>query len=116
MLTFAPQRLIEALRAEVPPGSNVFASQLHASWAEYAAPEYRYAVDSRIELFPGDVWERYFQVSEARTGWEEVLAGDDVRGLVLDPDQASGLLDVIRTDPSWRLVFEDDDGAVYVRN
>ena len=81
-----------------------------------AAPELRYAVDSRIELFPEDVWERYFAVSEARTGWEELLAGDDVRGLLLDPDQASGLLDVIGTDPSWRLVLEDEGGAVYVRD
>ena len=116
MLSFAPDRLVQALRSELPPDTHVFASQVHASWAEFAAPELRYAVDSRIELFPEDVWERYFAVSEARTGWEELLAGDDVRGLLLDPDQASGLLDVIGTDPSWRLVLEDEGGAVYVRD
>ena len=116
MLSFAPDRLVQALRSELPPGAHVFASQVHASWAEFAAPEFRYAVDSRIELFPEDVWGRYFEVSEARTGWEEILAGDDVRGLLLDPDQASGLLDVIGNNPSWRLVLEGEGGAVYVRD
>jgi hypothetical protein len=116
MLSFAPERLVAVLRDELPAGANVFASQLHASWAEYSAPELRYAVDSRIELFPADIWERYFAVSAAQPDWEGFLIEDDVQGVLLDPDQAPGLLEAMATDPSWRLVASDAQGAAFVRD
>ena len=70
MVSFAPELLVEVLRDSVPDGSNVFASQLHASWAELSAPELRYMVDSRVELFPSSVWDDYFLVSGAGKGWD----------------------------------------------
>jgi hypothetical protein len=116
MLTDAPERLVEALRREVPLGSSVYASQLHASWAEFSAPAYRYAVDSRLELFPVDVWDRYDTVADGREGWADILAADDVRALLLEPTQARGLLTVIGDDPAWRSVVASPEGSLYVRD
>jgi hypothetical protein len=115
MLSFAPGRLVDALRDTVPPGSRVFASQLHASWAEYAADGYLYAVDSRIELFPDRVWREYFAISDGREGWEVALDRSEVEAVLLDPSQAPGLLVRIGDDPGWRLVLETDEGALFVR-
>ncbi len=115
MLSFAPGRLVDALRTSVSPGSRVFASQLHASWAEYAADGYLYAVDSRIELFPDRIWKEYFAISDGRAGWDEALDRSDVKAVLLDPSQAAGLLARIRDDPDWRLVLETDEGALFVR-
>lgn len=115
MLSFAPGHLVDALRDAVPVGSRVFASQLHASWAEYAADGYLYAVDSRIELFPDRTWREYFAISEGRMGWDSALARAEVEAVLLDPSQAAGLLVRIRDDPRWRLVLETDEGAVFVR-
>jgi hypothetical protein len=115
MLTFAPERLVEAVRAEVPAGAAVFASQFHAPWAEFSAPEYRYHVDSRLELFPEDIWDRYIAISDGREGWSEMLDEDGVDALLLDPDQAAGLIASLPDHPDWELVATDADGSVYVR-
>jgi hypothetical protein len=35
--------------------------------------------------------------------------------LILEPNQASGLLEVLAQHPEWRRVARDADGSVYVR-
>lgn len=116
MLSFAPESLVAVMRTEVTPRSNVFASQVHASWAEFSAPDFRYAVDSRVELFPDAIWNDYFRVSNAEDGWETIVDRDGVEALLLDPDQAEKLLDALGEHPGWRLLAENEDGAVYVRS
>jgi hypothetical protein len=116
VLTVAPQELAAAAIARVPPGSNVFASQVFASWMEFSAPSNRVLVDSRIELFPDVVWQQYLAVSDGRQGWQATLDAWNVRALVLDPGQATGLLKVIGSDGGWRRVLKTDDGSVYVRS
>ena len=74
------------------------------------------AVDSRIEIFPQTVWDDYFTVSNGREGWERVLDRWNVRVLILNPDQAEGLLQVIDDHSEWKLVMANDSGSVYVRN
>jgi hypothetical protein len=116
VLTVAPQELVAAAAARVPSGSNVFASQVFASWMEFSAPTSRVLVDSRIELFPDALWLQYLAVSDGRQGWQATLDAWNVRALVLDPGQASGLLKVIGSDGGWRRVLKTDDGSVYVRS
>ncbi len=115
MLTYAPERLVASLRKEVPAGSAVFASQLHASWAELSAPDYLYAIDSRIELFSIEIWDEYTTVSGGREDWLAVLEADDVRALLLEPEQAKDLIAVLQIHPEWRMVEATDDGSLYVR-
>jgi hypothetical protein len=115
MLTFAPEHLSAAVRDAVPPGSHVFVSQLPASWFELTAPDLPVAVDSRIELFPERVWEDYLTVSAGTGDWEAILDRDDVEALLLDPDQASGILTVLADHAGWSRILETADGAVYVR-
>jgi hypothetical protein len=116
MLTHAPERLVIALREAVPPGSNVFASQFHAPWAEFSAPEMRYMIDSRIELFPLDIWQRYIAIAEGEPGWDDALDALEVDALLLEPGQSVGLRGALEHDATWRLVEQDDDGYVYVRS
>jgi len=116
MLSFAPEDLVAVLRDAAPAGSNVFASQLHASWAELSAPGFRYMVDSRVELFPAEVWDDYFRVSAGADGWEAILDRADVGALLLEADQASGLREALQDAEGWRRVTETDAGAVYVRD
>jgi hypothetical protein len=115
VLTIAPQELVAAATSRVPAGSHVFASQVFASWMEFSAPSDPVLVDSRIELFPDAVWQQYLAVSDGRQGWQATLDTWDVRALVLDPGQASGLVKVIGSDPGWRRVLKTEDGSVYVR-
>jgi xanthosine utilization system XapX-like protein len=116
VLTLAPQHLVEAVRDAAPRGSHLFVSQLYASWVEFSARSFPVPVDPRIELFPANVWEDYFVVTEGREGWEEVLDAWNVRMMVLEPGQAAGLLQILPEHPEWRLVARDPSGYVYERS
>ena len=78
LLTDAPPALTEALRAVVRPGDHVFNPQPWGSWFEFAVPDARYAIDSRIELFPAEVWDQYEAVVAGVDGWQEQLDAWDV--------------------------------------
>jgi hypothetical protein len=116
VLSVAPERLVAAAREAAPTGSRAFVSQITASWSEYSAPGFPVAVDSRIEIFPEAIWEDYLIVSSGREGWTDLLDAWNVTVLILDREQAAGLLEVIGAHPEWRVVERNDDGAVYVRS
>lgn len=115
LLARAPVGLSAAVAREVPPGTNIFVWQAWGSWFEYAVPEDRVFVDSRIELFPETVWREYEDVRLARGSWSSILDRHDVGAIVIDAENTS-LLPRLRGQPEWTLVYEDDDGALFVRN
>lgn len=115
VVNVAPQRLVEAAESATGEGSRWFVSQIDASWVEFSAPSHPLVVDSRIELFPERVWQDYFAVSLGTEGWQSTLDTWGIQALILDPDQAKGLLKVIGDDAGWRLAYRDDGGSVYVR-
>ena len=116
VLTYAPENLVAAARGAAPPGTHLFVSQLYASWSEFSAPAFPVEVDPRIELFPENVWDDYYLVSGGREGWDTVLDRWGVTVLLLEPEQASGLLEVLPSHPEWRRVEQDGAGSVYVRS
>ena len=115
-LSYAPTDLVDAAAASVPNGSHAYVDEVYASWSEYQAPGLPVAVDPRVELFPQETWDDYLLVSEGRDGWQGVLDRWGVNVLVLQPDQSTGLLEVIGRDPGWRPVLQTDHGSVYVRS
>ncbi len=115
LLWHAPVALTSALREHVPPGERVFNAQVWGSWLEFAAPEYRVAVDARIELFPPEVWRRYYDASTGHERWDEILDDWGVGAVVAEREQQARLIPLLRRDPAWRLVYEDEEGALFVR-
>ena len=84
------------------------------SWFEFALPDLPVFVDSRIEIIPSDVWHDYGQVGFSGAEWQEVLDRWDVQAIVAAADW--DLLPVLEAPGSgWRLVYQDDDGALLVR-
>jgi hypothetical protein len=114
-MLFAPQHLLDAARPYAPPGTHVYTSQVYASWAEFSAPDLPVMVDSRIEIFPTDVWDDYFTVTNGGVGWRQVLDRWDVDVVITHPEQSEALIAAIRDDPSWQEVFYDQEGSVFVR-
>jgi hypothetical protein len=115
LLSYAPQRLVEAAERGGTHGTRAFVSQVYGSWVEFSAPGFSVAVDSRIELFSEEDWSSYFAISDGRADWEHLLDRWDVDVLILHPGQAQGLLSVIAGSRRWRRVADGSDGAVYVR-
>ena len=87
VLTDAPPGLTAAVRETADAGAHVFQPQPWGSWFEYAVPDVLVAIDSRIELFPPEVWDQYEQVVAGVDGWEEQLATWEVELVVVDADQ-----------------------------
>lgn len=115
LLTRAPVGLTEAVAGAVPRGTNLYVWQPWGSWFEFALPDDRVFVDSRIELFSAAVWEEYNDVRLTRGAWSSILGRYDVGAIVVDAENVA-LLPRMRGQPGWTLVHEDEDGAVFVRD
>jgi hypothetical protein len=108
----APVGISDAALELLPPGSRVFVYQPWASWWEYAAPDHLVFVDSRIELFPAQVWNDYREVAAGRAGWQQVLERWEV-GAIAAPRW--DLVRVLTEDARWELAYENDEGILLVR-
>jgi hypothetical protein len=115
LLMRAPGGLTTAATRVVPPGANVYIWQPWASWFEFSLPENRVFVDSRIELFSAAVWREYNDVRLARGDWGSILASRDVQAVVIDHEDGA-LIARLRGLPAWTLAYEDEDGALFVRD
>lgn len=109
----APERLVATVAKVTDPGARVIVEQTYASWFELALPDRKVFVDSRIELYDRSVWTDYQSIRNARADWSEIVDRWDANTIVAEPSWA--LVRFIKQDPGWRLIFEDDDGLVFVR-
>jgi hypothetical protein len=110
-LTDAPPGVTAALRDLTGPGDRVFNPQAWGSWFEFALPEVKVALDSRIEFFPVDVWDAYDTVVTGRAGWESRLASWGVTVVVAeDPD---GPFAARLAAAGWERAYVDEDGAIF---
>ncbi|MGZ5293964.1 MAG: hypothetical protein ACXWH5_08250 [Actinomycetota bacterium] len=115
LLIRAPVGLTEAVDRAVPPGTNLYVWQPWGSWFEFALPDDRVFVDSRIELFSAAVWHEYNDVRLAQGAWSLILRRYDVGAIVIDAENVA-LLARLQGQTGWTKVFEDEDGAVFARD
>jgi hypothetical protein len=109
----APPGITAAVRDAASPGDHVYVPQIWGSWFEYAVPNVLVAVDSRIELFPLDVWQRFDAVSAGRGDWQTQLEDWNV-GLVVTAPTDEGFSARLRA-AGWLELYRDGDGAVFGR-
>jgi hypothetical protein len=117
-LSFAPQGIAAKLDALVhsrdPSGqARVWAPQLWGSWLEFAVPSVQVAVDSRIELFPAQVWSDAAQVSTVGPFWNSILDRDEVNVVIASADETR-LRTSLQSTGVWQQVYADDDGSIWV--
>ena len=110
-LAHAPSSITAVLRREVRDGDHVFNPQTWGSWFEYAIPAARYAIDSRIELFPPSVWDQVEAVSGGVDGWQEQLRTWEV-DLVVTTVGERAFADRL-VGAGWEPIHEAADGAVF---
>jgi hypothetical protein len=113
VLTDAPPGITAALRSVARPGDRIFNPQPWGSWFEFALPDTFVALDSRIELFPPQVWGDYARVAGGGEGWEAILDTWKVTFVVVGgPDSGS----VTRLETAgWQAIYADDSGTVLRR-
>lgn len=109
----APAGITQALRTAVKPGDRILNPQPWGSWFELALPQASVALDSRIELFPAQVWDDYDTVRSGGDGWQAILARWNPTFVVATDDEDAF---VARLEAAgWATTFEDQDGAVLQR-
>lgn len=111
LLDHAPAGVAAAV-ASLEDGAKVLAPQHWGSWLEIAVPGARPFVDSRIELFPREVWEDYSQVAFAGSRWRDTLKRWQPDVIVTKADWP--IVPELRAEPGWRVLFEDDEAVVFV--
>ncbi len=111
----APVALTNELGHVLSPGDRIFNVQRWGSWFELSLPDNPVFVDSRIELFPGHVWNDYLSVSNGKEGWDDILDRWGVRAVAANRDQQALLIRLLERDPRWRLVYSDDEGVIFLR-
>jgi hypothetical protein len=112
-LQAAPQELVTATRRATDPGARMIVHQTYASWFELVLPDRPVFVDSRIELYPATVWADYEALIDGRADWPRIADRWQADVIVAKPSWA--VLPFLRKHPAWRLVFEGEDGLVFVR-
>ena len=116
----APQGIAHELQNLVAIGrlkarAGVWAPQTWGSFLEWAAPDVRVALDSRIELFPPPVLADADEIAGAATGWLSTLDVRRVDALVV-PAGSTSLRQVTDLEGStaWEQVYKDDDGSIWL--
>jgi hypothetical protein len=95
---------------------QVFHDMAFGSYMMWAAhPEYKVFVDSRIELYPPQVWDDYFTISNALYNWQEKLASYEINSLMLEPENQSRLIEAVSASPDWKLVYQDQAALIFTR-
>jgi hypothetical protein len=115
LLTDAPAGLTSTLAVAAGPDARLFNAQRWGSWIEFAVPNARVFVDSRVEALPAAVWADEAAISSGSMRWAEILNRWHVSAVVASNSDQARLLPLIRADPGWSEVFSDDDGAIFVR-
>jgi len=72
-----------------------------------AQPDYPVFVDSRIELYPPEIWYDYVGISAAAEGWEDRLSKYGVRTLMLSREEQPALVEAAEESARWEEMYSD---------
>lgn len=121
VLSHAPQGIVTELRRLDESGRlirtnpHIWNPQTWGSWLEWAVPDMRVAVDSRIELFPPQVWADSNQLATGAGEWPSILDRYAIDVLVLTVEQEGRLGPLLEASHAWSRTYADAEGTVWVR-
>jgi hypothetical protein len=116
LVSYAPRALTEELRSVLEPGEPFRNPQAWGSWFELTLPGHLLFVDSRFEVMPAATLGINHRIASAEAGWERALDALPVRVVVVGRDQEPDLVRALAQDATWRAVYDDDEGLIYVRD
>ncbi|MFL5777251.1 MAG: hypothetical protein ACJ76W_13335 [Chloroflexota bacterium] len=106
----APPGITAALREQARAGDHLFNPQPWGSWFEFSFPDLAVGIDSRIEVFPPDVWDDYEHVTSGVDGWQQILERWGVT-LIVVPAGDDAFHERL-TKAGWSELFADGDGSL----
>ena len=110
VLVDAPAGITAALRGLARPGDRLMNPQPWGSWFEFALPDLNVSIDSRIELFPAEVWQGHDRILSGRDGWAAQLKAWGVTLAVFTPLETDAQARL--TGAGWRTLYQDEMGSI----
>jgi hypothetical protein len=99
-----------------PPVGQVFNTY---EWGDYLVwsgpPDLPVFVTSQAHLVPRDVWRDYLAVISVAAGWAGILERYRVETIVLDELKRGALIEKLKKNDVWTVVFEDDIAVIFAR-
>lgn len=110
---FLPVKVSEYLKQNQPPGP-MFNSYNWGGYFIYMLPETPVFVDGRTDLYGDDFLSNdYLKTAVGAPGWQDTLNRYGINMVVMEAD--SGLARSLRTEPGWKLGYEDKQAVVFTR-
>ncbi len=110
-----PVAATEYLLANHLPGS-LYHDMSFGSYLIWAAqPEYPVFVDSRLELYPVQIWNEYLTIASGSYPYKALLEKYHFQTLMLSKQNQAGLIRELQDSDSWTLVYEDANVLLYTR-
>ena len=116
VLSHAPQGIAAELNnmlgdGRLPADAGIWNPQVWGSFLEWAAPDVRVVVDSRIELYPPEVWTDVARVADG-----ELRCLDPFPDAIVSSTDQAALVDALRPSIQWRAAYADEDGSIWLRS
>jgi hypothetical protein len=106
-----------ALCRSAPEGARVLQDLGFASYQIFHCPRLRVFTDTRIELYPQELWNDYLAVLEGRHDWQTILSHWGITHLLVPSEAApfAGLRSAIATSGQWTEIHRDSVAIVLAR-
>jgi hypothetical protein len=99
-----------------PPEGQIFNTYESGDYLVWNGPEnLQVFVTSHAHLVPTEVWQHYLHIIRLETGWDNLLDRYGVNTIVLNSWLNDDLTAKLKTEPSWEMVYEDNNSIVFVR-
>ena len=93
----------------------IWADLAFESYLIYALPERPVWIDTRLEVYPPEDWQRYKAINAAAWNWQSLLDEDEINILFLSNISQSELLKAVNTSDIWCEIYADEQAMIYAR-
>ena len=95
--------------------TRLFNNQAYGSYLAWACPSMPLFIDTRIELYPTDMWQDYIRIVNAGYDWNTLLKKYGVNTLFVQKESERELISAARASGEWTMLYEDEYAALMQR-
>jgi len=95
--------------------ARVYNHLAYGSYLIWACPSVPVFIDTRIELYPKEMWRDYVWVANAISGWDDVLRRYGVTTILAHKGDMQTLVADLQASSQWQSVYDDDFTAIFRR-
>lgn len=108
-----PEAATEYLCETLPDGARVFQYQPFTSYQIWACPRLPVFIDTRIELYPQEQWEDYFNVELGRFNWQDSMDQYGITHLFLSTTMQEWAVKAATADDCWQEIYRDERAVLF---